>query len=89
MKARQLRRARNALTGQRVAAVKAANAEDELRYAEVDDYDEMDDGYCCTRCGGEGYDQVDDPFWDECDEYGYGPCTACSGTGERRHQTVF
>jgi hypothetical protein len=51
--------------------------------------DEFDDGWLCTHCGGEGWAQVDDPFWDECDEYGYGDCPACSGTGERRHQTVF
>lgn len=52
--------------------------------------DEADDlGYDCTHCGGEGYCQVDDPFWDDCDEYGYGPCTYCDGTGDRSHQTVF
>lgn len=53
-----------------------------------DDYDD-DDDFGCTRCGGEGFDQVDDPLWDRCDEYGYGPCCACHGTGLRRHQWVF
>ena len=52
-----------------------------------DDWD--DDDYDCTRCGGEGFSQVDDPLWDDCDEYGYGPCNACNGTGLRSHQTVF
>lgn len=52
------------------------------------DYDEDDCG-TCTHCGGEGWGEVDDPLWDECDEYGYGPCASCHGTGERRHQWVF
>lgn len=52
------------------------------------DYDEDDLG-ACSHCGGEGWDQVDDPLWDECDEFGYGPCGSCHGTGERRHQWVF
>jgi hypothetical protein len=51
--------------------------------------DDDDDGFDCSRCGGEGYTEVDDPLWDECDEFGYGPCNACRGTGERRHQWVF
>ena len=25
----------------------------------------------------------------KCDESGWGPCNACHGTGERRHQWVF
>lgn len=48
-----------------------------------------DDGFSCTHCGGEAYVQVEDPFWDECDQFGWGPCTSCRGTGERRHQWVF
>jgi len=52
-----------------------------------DNYDE--DDLACTRCGGEGYADVDDPLWDECDEFGWGPCNACHGTGERKHQWVF
>lgn len=57
----------------------------------LDDFDDDWDGdeLACTRCGGEGYTDVDDPMWDECDEFGWGPCNACRGTGERRHQWVF
>lgn len=51
--------------------------------------DEFDDELACTRCGGEGFSEVDDPLWDECDQFGWGPCNACHGTGERRHQWVF
>lgn len=61
----------------------------EAPQVEIDDWDDPDDEWDCTRCGGEGYAEVDDPFWDECDEFGWGPCTACGGTGERRYQTVF
>lgn len=57
-------------------------------YTEDDDYDQ-DDGFSCTHCGGEGWGPVDDPLWDTCDEFGYGPCGSCHGTGERRHQWVF
>jgi hypothetical protein len=53
------------------------------------DYDEDEDGYDCTRCGGQGYCEVDDPFWETGDEYGQVECDACSGTGERAHQTIF
>lgn len=57
-------------------------------------FDDFDEGYdednlACTRCGGEGFSEVDDPMWDECDEFGWGPCNACRGTGERKHQWVF
>lgn len=52
-------------------------------------WDEEDDGFSCTNCGGVGYREVDDIWWDECDEFGHGPCTSCRGTGERRHQWVF
>jgi len=59
-------------------------------YEDDDDYWDGDqDEYACTRCGGEGWDQVDDPLWDDCDEFGYGECSACAGTGLRSHQTVF
>lgn len=54
---------------------------------EQDDYEEGD--YACTHCGGEGYREVEDPFWDDCDEFGYGPCTSCRGTGLRSQQWVF
>lgn len=52
-----------------------------------DDYDEDDTN--CTHCGGEGYAEVDDPLWDDCDEFGYGPCGSCNGTGLRSQQWVF
>ena len=54
-------------------------------------YDEWDDDedLGCTHCGGEGYAEVDDPLWDDCDEFGWGPCSSCRGTGQRRHQWVF
>lgn len=57
-------------------------------YTEGDDYDD-DDGWGCTHCGGLGWAEVEDPLWDDCDEFGYGECSSCHGTGERRHQTVF
>lgn len=53
--------------------------------AEFGDDEEWD----CTFCGGEGYAEVDDPLWDDCDEFGWGECSACGGTGLRKHQTVF
>ena len=46
------------------------------RWSGYDD-DEYDDELVCTRCGGEGFAEVDDPLWDECDEFGWGPCNAC------------
>jgi hypothetical protein len=54
-----------------------------------DDFDYDEDELACTHCGGEGWGPVDDPLWDECDEFGYGPCASCRGTGERRQQWVF
>ena len=48
-----------------------------------------DDELDCTHCGGEGFKEVDDPLWDDCDEFGYGPCRSCNGTGLRKNQTVF
>lgn len=56
---------------------------------EPDDWDEGDDGLDCTHCGGAGFREVEDIWWDDCDEFGWGPCTSCRGTGERRHQWVF
>lgn len=53
------------------------------------EWDEEDDDLGCTHCGGEGFREVDDIFWDDCDESGWGRCTSCRGTGERRHQWVF
>ena len=54
-----------------------------------DGWDEDQDDYGCTHCGGEGFKQVDDPLWDDCDEFGWGPCDSCAGTGLRSRQTVF
>lgn len=54
-----------------------------------DDIEDFDDEWACTRCGGEGWCEVDDPLWDDCDEFGNGTCNACGGSGERRHQRVF
>lgn len=54
-----------------------------------DEWDDWDDDYACTHCGGEGYREVEDPLWDDCDEFGYGPCTSCHGTGQRSRQWVF
>lgn len=51
--------------------------------------EDHDDDTSCTHCGGEGFGQVEDPLWDECDEFGEGPCKACGGTGRRADQTVF
>jgi|LakMenEpi03Aug12_release.lakeMendotaPanAssembly.Ray.scaffolds.fasta_scaffold03608_27 hypothetical protein len=54
-----------------------------------DDCEYDDEEWACTHCGGEGYREVDDPMWDDCDEFGYGTCHSCRGTGLRKHQTVF
>ena len=57
---------------------------------EPDDFDdEYEEEWECSWCGGEGYAEVDDPLWDDCDEFGYGPCGSCGGSGLRKHQTVF
>jgi len=53
---------------------------------EEDDYGEE---WYCTWCGGDGTTDDLDPLEDDCDMYGYGRCTACNGTGLRKHQTVF
>lgn len=87
MNLRQHQRARQALQA-RATAHRTAMAAYWARVSE-DDIEDYDDGLACTHCGGEGYCQVDDPFWDDCDEYGYGPCTYCNGTGDRDQQTVF
>lgn len=54
-----------------------------------DDDDWDPDDLACTHCGGEGFREVDDIFWDDCDEFGWGPCTSCRGTGSRSQQWVF
>lgn len=93
MNLRQQKRARQALQASLIAWRKVL-LEDINRWHDEQDHDwvdgdEYDDNWSCTHCGGEGYCQVDDPLWDDCDEFGYGPCKYCSGSGERRHQTVF
>lgn len=55
--------------------------------AEIDD--DYGDEWACTWCDGEGFDEVDDPMLDDCDEFGWGKCSACNGTGLRKHQTIF
>jgi DnaJ-class molecular chaperone len=60
-----------------------ATDEDEI----FDEYD--DDGDLgCTWCGGDGDMENDDPLWHGFDK-SHIPCTACSGTGKRKYQTVF
>lgn len=59
------------------------------RFDPEDDWDEEDDDFGCTHCGGEAFREVDDIWWDDCDEYGWGPCTSCRGTGLRSRQWVF
>lgn len=87
MKRRQHQRARHALQAR--ATTHRAAMDAYWRRVSEEDIEDYDDGLACTHCGGEGYRQVDDPFWDDFDEYGYGPCTYCGGTGDRAHQTVF
>jgi len=53
---------------------------------EIWDEEAFDDEWACTWCGGEGYVESDDPLWDGGDIV---PCSACNGTGERKHQTLF
>ena len=43
--------------------------------APYNEWDEEDDGFSCTNCGGEGFREVDDIWWDECDQFGFGPCS--------------
>ena len=42
---------------------------------------EDDDGDSCQHCGGDGWCEVDDPINDDCDEFGFGICRHCLGTG--------
>lgn len=56
---------------------------------DFDDEYEYETEWECTWCGGEGYAEVNDPINDDCDEFGYGPCGPCGGTGLRKHQTIF
>lgn len=53
----------------------------------TEEFYEDPDELPCTWCGGEGWQENDDPLWyGDADEV---PCTACSGTGLRKNQTVF
>lgn len=45
-----------------------------------DEYFEDDDD-TCQNCGGDGWCEVDDPINDDCDEFGFGECWRCGGTG--------
>lgn len=40
----------------------------------------------CSWCGGEGWQDSNDQLWDDDDTV---PCSACAGTGMRRHQSIF
>lgn len=59
------------------------------RRVSEEDIEDFDDGLDCTKCGGSGLIDSDDPFWDDADEFGQIDCWACGGTGDRDHQTVF
>lgn len=85
MKLRRHKRARHALQRSAIAW-RASWSHD---WNEVPDYEEYDDQWACTRCGGTGRIESDDPLWDDADQFGEIECWACSGTGERRHQTIF
>ena len=47
---------------------------------------DYDADYDCTHCGGEGWQESDDPMWDQSDIIA---CVACNGTGLRKHQWLF
>jgi DnaJ-class molecular chaperone len=52
-----------------------------------DDGADLDAEWYCTYCGGDGWMDNDDQLW-----YGHDndvPCSACAGTGHRKHQTIF
>lgn len=59
---------------------------DEIEEADDDWLDEFGDELDCTWCGGDGWQENDDPLWYDGDII---PCQACDGTGLRKHQTVF
>jgi DnaJ-class molecular chaperone len=63
--------------------------DEQVDWFEQDDFDDdYDDELECTWCGGEGWQENDDPLW-----YGFDvdwiPCQCCAGTGLRKHQTIF
>ena len=53
-----------------------------------DDDEEFDPEWSCTWCGGDGWMENDDPLWHGFDKDEI-PCSACNGTGLRKHQTIF
>lgn len=55
----------------------------------ADDFYEEADTDNCDWCGGEGYCEVDDPINDDCDEFGFGECRHCDGTGVVRPPTAW
>lgn len=87
MKLRQHRRVRLAFQAQAIAYRKAMDAY--WRSVSEQDIEDYDDRLDCTRCGGRGLIESDDPFWDDADEFGEIECWACDGTGDRDHQTIF
>lgn len=54
------------------------------------DYDDETDGNCYW-CGGDGWDECDDPI--QCtkphDRYGNCPCSSCGGSGRARDMTIW
>lgn len=48
--------------------------------------DDYDPEWECTWCGGEAFVEGDDPGWDLGEIV---PCSACRGTGFRKHQVLF
>lgn len=89
MKVRQLRKRQLANLGQIIRKRAWWSALMASYEGPDDDFEFEHDDYGCTHCGGEGYREVDDPLWDDCDEFGYGPCRSCHGTGLRSRQWVF
>ena len=61
---------------------------------DYDDFQDYDDGWECTMCGGDGYVECNDPIqcckphtgngWDQmC------ACSACNGSGLAKDQTIW
>lgn len=59
---------------------------------DYDDWDpDYDDDPDCTICGGEGYDECDDPI-QCCQAHTAGdlcPCKGCGGSGLAKDQTIW
>lgn len=54
-------------------------------------YEEIDDGPCCTHCGGEGVTECDDPIQclnPACNGE-FCTCGACGGSGLAKDQRVW